>query len=510
MSCYENLVMKTQMNYSRHYSTYASGGTAVVLSKQKPLPYEEQIQEFVRRAQEAECIVVGGASGLSAAGGGDFYYSDTPSFREHFGKFADKYGFKGAFSGMMHRFSTRNEHWGYVATFLNATQNAPIRDPYLDLDRILQGKDFHILTTNQDTQFVKIYPEEKVSEIQGDHRFFQCSQCCQDETWDAVQPVADMIAAMGEGTMVPDELIPRCPHCGAEMFPWVRGYGNFLQGKKYEEEYEKISKYIQKNKDRKILFIELGVGRMTPMFIQEPFWELTNSLKGAFSGMMHRFSTRNEHWGYVATFLNATQNAPIRDPYLDLDRILQGKDFHILTTNQDTQFVKIYPEEKVSEIQGDHRFFQCSQCCQDETWDAVQPVADMIAAMGEGTMVPDELIPRCPHCGAEMFPWVRGYGNFLQGKKYEEEYEKISKYIQKNKDRKILFIELGVGRMTPMFIQEPFWELTNSLKDAYYISVNSEYQFLPEFIEDKGIAILGDIGTVLKDLRKAKEESAFV
>ena len=160
---------------------------------------------------------------------------------------------------------------------------------------------------------------------------------------------------------------------------------------------------------------------------------------------------------------------------------MQGKDFHILTTNQDTQFVKIYPEEKVSEIQGDHRFFQCSQCCQDETWDAVQPVADMIAAMGEGTMVPDELIPRCPHCGAE-----------------------------KNKDRKILLIELGVGRMTPMFIQEPFWELTNSLKDAYYISVNSEYQFLPEFIEDKGIAILGDIGTVLKDLRKAKEESAFV
>ena len=29
MSCYENLVMKTQMNYSRNYSTYASGGTAV-------------------------------------------------------------------------------------------------------------------------------------------------------------------------------------------------------------------------------------------------------------------------------------------------------------------------------------------------------------------------------------------------------------------------------------------------------------------------------------------------
>ena len=31
------------------------------------------------------------------------------------------------------------------------------------------------MTTNQDTQFMKLYPEDKVAEIQGDHRFFQCA-----------------------------------------------------------------------------------------------------------------------------------------------------------------------------------------------------------------------------------------------------------------------------------------------------------------------------------------------
>ncbi|MDO5338442.1 MAG: hypothetical protein Q4E89_13560 [Eubacteriales bacterium] len=141
MSMYENLVMQTQMNYSRYHRIYAAGKTAVKLSGRKPLPYREQIQEFVKRVQEAECIVVGGASGLSAAGGGDFYYADTPSFRKYFGKYAEKYGFKGAFDGMYSKFDSDEEHWGFIATFLNTTLNAPVREPYLDLDKMFCSLD---------------------------------------------------------------------------------------------------------------------------------------------------------------------------------------------------------------------------------------------------------------------------------------------------------------------------------------------------------------------------------
>ncbi len=281
MSFYENLVMQTQMNYSRYYSLYAAGKTPYVLSEKPALPYEEQIRRLVREIEEAECVLVGGASGLSAAGGGDFYYEDNASYRKYFGKYAEKYHFNGAFDGMMRPWKSREEFWGYLATFLHTTQTAEIREPYRDLDSLLDGKDFFVLTTNQDTQFVKLYPEEKVAEIQGDHRFFQCSKCCTDDTWDSVKPVEEMIRAMGEGTSVPTELIPRCPHCGAEAFPWVRGYGNFLQGRKYDGEYRKVSKYIRKNRDKKILFLELGVGRLTPMFIQEPFWNLTLNFPNA-------------------------------------------------------------------------------------------------------------------------------------------------------------------------------------------------------------------------------------
>lgn len=84
MSMYENLVMQTQMNYSRYYGTYAAGKTPVRLSDREALPYEKQIEKLIEKIKEADCIVVGGASGLSSAGGGDFYYEDTPSFRRLF------------------------------------------------------------------------------------------------------------------------------------------------------------------------------------------------------------------------------------------------------------------------------------------------------------------------------------------------------------------------------------------------------------------------------------------
>lgn len=100
---------------------------------------------------------------------------------------------------------------------------------------------------------------------------------------------------------------------------------------------------------------------------------------------------------------------------------------------------------------------------------------------------------------------MRGYGNFLQGKKYEEQYEKISRYVLAHKEEKVLFLELGVGRITPMFIQEPFWNLTLSFPRARHIGINDTYDFLPKQLEDKGMTIVADIGKALRDARAAME-----
>lgn len=74
-----------------------------------------------------------------------------------------------------------------------------------------------------------------------------------------------------------------------------------------------------------------------------------------------------------------------------------------------------------------------------------------------------------------------------------------------HREKKILFLELGVGRLTPMFIQEPFWNLTLAFPRACYIAVNDRYGFLPKPLEDKGMAIVADIAWVLRDAREKLE-----
>ena len=241
--------------------------------------YQDYIETLHHKIKEADAIVVGGAAGMSAAAGYNWYQTDE-NFLKYFGKFAETYNIENIFYGFYYRFSTREERWAYIATLIKFIYDAEPGQPYLDLLQLLQEKDYHILTTNQDAQFSKVFPEEKVSAIQGDWRYFQCSSRCHDDVYYNKEKVEEMYANI-EGTSIPAELIPTCPQCGADMEPWVRSHV-FLEGSYFRKQLIKFQAYLMKNKYKKILFLELGVGTMTPMFIKEPFWELTYSLPSAY------------------------------------------------------------------------------------------------------------------------------------------------------------------------------------------------------------------------------------
>lgn len=241
--------------------------------------YQDNINILKEKIEEDEVVIVGGAAGMSAAAGYN-WYRDDEMFRKYFDAFAKGYGIDSIFGGFYHKFRTEEERWAYLATLISFVAEVPVGQPYKDLDEIIEGKEYFILTTNQDTQFLQVFPEEKVSAIQGNWTSIQCSGPCHDKVYPFVEQANEMRDHM-EGTKVPASMVPKCPVCGGPMELWVRSFV-FLEGEKYKSEINKYRKYLLENQNKKVLFLELGVGQMTPMFIKEPFWNMTYQWADAY------------------------------------------------------------------------------------------------------------------------------------------------------------------------------------------------------------------------------------
>ncbi len=241
---------------------------------------QREIDILKERIDWADAIVIGGASGMSAASGFVFYYQRDEVFRKIAGTLEDKYEFHNLFDAFYHRGHTRGEHWAMILRSTKYLYECPTGETYLDLAEVLKGKNYYIATTNQDMQFYRVFPSEKITCIQGNFGYWQCRRPCHDEIYDNKKQVFELCSYI-ENDSLPDKLIPRCPHCGDEMEPWVRGY-TFLQGSYYQKEMKRYMDFLKRNSSRKTLFLELGVGMMTPMFIKEPFMNMTYQWPNAF------------------------------------------------------------------------------------------------------------------------------------------------------------------------------------------------------------------------------------
>lgn len=240
------------------------------------------IENVVAHINDADAILIGAGSGMSNAAGMDFWYKASPLFMKYMRDFYQKYHFTGIFKGFYNRFELEEERWAYLLKMLKMVSTIPPQNKVYDyLKTIINNKPYHIITTNQDMLFKKSFPDEHVSEIQGSWGYFQSKNTVTDKHLYPINRYLDDLLPRIDNNRLPTELIPKSAVDGTPLIPWVRG-PEFLEDKKYYEEYEKANCFLGNYRQKKILLIEIGVGRMTPMFIQEPFWEMTNYLPQSF------------------------------------------------------------------------------------------------------------------------------------------------------------------------------------------------------------------------------------
>lgn len=169
----------------------------------------------------------------------------------------------------------------------------------------------------------------------------------------------------------------------------------------------------------------------------------------------------------------------------------------------DTQVEKTFPAERICNYQGSFAHLQCKQPCCDELFDASPYVERMLAGMA-GFEVRSEDVPRCPHCGWQLAPWVRD-DTFLQGAAWREGFGRYERFVREHGDGRVLLLELGVGEMTPGIITLPFWSMTAKLPDAHLLSVNISGGTAPLQLGNKAEAIQADLGTLLSAARAGDE-----
>ena len=233
----------------------------------------EQIERLQTALQDCDAVVIGAGSGLSTAAG--FTYTGE-RFEQHFSDFARKYGIRDMYSGGFYPFPTQEEFWAYWSRYIyiNRYQDAP-KPVYDDLLKLVQDKDYFVITTNVDHCFQKAgFDKKRLFYTQGDYGLFQCSEPCCQETFENEAMIREMVTRQ-EDMKVPTELLPVCPHCGKPLTMNLRSDNKFVEDEGWHAAAERYENFLRTREEQKILFLELGVGYNTPVIIKYPFWQMT-------------------------------------------------------------------------------------------------------------------------------------------------------------------------------------------------------------------------------------------
>ena len=191
----------------------------------------ERVKEYL---ENAEAVVIGAGAGLSTAAG--FTYSGK-RFHENFHDFEAKYNFHDMYSGGFYPYETPEEYWAYWSRYISVNRYTDASKP--TYDRLLQAvkdKNYFVITTNVDHCFQKAgFDKRRLFYTQGDY----------------------------------------CPHCGRPLTMNLRADDKFVEDEGWHAACERYEKFLSENENKKVLFLELGVGFNTPRIIKYPFWKMT-------------------------------------------------------------------------------------------------------------------------------------------------------------------------------------------------------------------------------------------
>ncbi len=259
-------------------------------------------QQIAEKIKEADAVLVGASNGLSITEG-IHLFANNQAMQDLFGDLQAKYGLQNLLQGMMGRWPSIEQQWGFWSRMIHHYSGDYKATPVMqNLKSIIGDRDYFIVTSNGEGHFeLSGFDESKIYEVEGDWLHMTCSEGCSSEFVPDLEAVGQM-ASEEKGGVVPAGLIPRCPHCGAPMIPTMAaGIFSAAQKKNYEN-------FLEKYHGKNLVILELGIGARNQL-IKAPLMRLT---------------AREEHAVYVTINLGEVYIADaIKEKSFGLDGYLE-------------------------------------------------------------------------------------------------------------------------------------------------------------------------------------------
>ena len=250
---------------------------------------EENIDRLKEALETSDAIVIGAGAGLSTAAGLTY---DGERFERYFFDFKDRFHIPDMYSGGFYPFPDDETRWAWWARHIYFNRYIdPPKPVYKDLLALVKGKNYFVITTNVDHQFQRAgFDKKRLFYTQGDYGLFQSASGKIKKTYDNEEWVMQAMAAQRfirdeNGVFqvpkdrlismrIPHELIPQIPDSGKVAMN-LRSDDTFVEDTGWQEASANYAAFLREVADKRVLFLEIGVGTNTPVIVKYPFWAMT-------------------------------------------------------------------------------------------------------------------------------------------------------------------------------------------------------------------------------------------
>ncbi len=158
--------------------------------------------------------------------------------------------------------------------------------------------------------------------------------------------------------------------------------------------------------------------------------------------------------------------------YDDLVEALEGKNYFVITSNQDNLLYKTgLRDDRICVPCGSGEFFQCSKPCEHKLYPALPGILDLINYY-EATGVMEWL--QCPDCGEDFLFNVRNestVGCYVE-EGYLQRWGHYTKWLQGTINKNVVILELGEGFDLPNLFKWPFEKIVTYNFKSHLIRVH--------------------------------------